>query len=241
MTTSSVQFTALILPPPGAPVGPPAPPPVEALPRLRGVQPHIRAYRPTDLDALYDICVRTAAAGADARGTYVDDRLIGDIFAAPYATLEPQHTHLVDDGTGTAVGYVLGTADTAAFVRRYRAEWLPATEGRYPAPAEPPVTPTDLMLGLHLNPERMLVPELAGYPAHLHIDLLPEWQGRGLGRALMNAFLAGVRAAGAGRVHLGMAPANVKARAFYDRLGFTEIPVDSPGVLYLGRDTSPAR
>jgi GNAT superfamily N-acetyltransferase len=97
------------------------------------------------------------------------------------------------------------------------------------------------MLGLHLNPERMLVPELAGYPAHLHIDLLPEWQGRGLGRALMNAFLAGVRAAGAGRVHLGMAPANVKARAFYDRLGFIEIPVGSPGVLYLGRDTSPAR
>ncbi len=202
------------------------------------MQPFLRAYSPADLDALYDICVRTADRGADARGMYVDDRLMGDIFAAPYATLEPQHTHLLDDGTGTAVGYVLGTADTATFVRRYREEWLPATEGRYPAPAEPPVTPTDMMLGLHLNPERMLVPELAGHPAHLHIDLLPEWQGRGFGRALMNAFLAGVRAAGAERVHLGMAPANVKARAFYDRLGFTEIPTGDVTVTYLGRSTA---
>ena len=41
------------------------------------------------------------------------------------------------------------------------------------------------------------------------------------------------------RVHLGMAVTNVSARAFYDRLGFTEIPV--PGattVTYLGRGTA---
>ena len=87
--------------------------------------------------------------------------------------------------------------------------------------------------------ERMLVPELAGYPAHLHIDLLPEWQGRGLGRGLMWSFLAGLHAAGAPRVHLGMAPANTAARAFYDRLGFEQIAVPSePGVVYLGRDTA---
>ena len=213
---------------------------MEALSRLPEVQPFLRGYRPADLDAVYDICVRTADGGADARGMYVDDRLMGDIFAVPYVTLEPQHAHLLDDGTGAAVGYVLGTADTATFVRRYRAEWLPATAGHYPEPAQPPVTPSDRMLHLHLNPERMLVPELADFPAHLHIDLLPEWQGRGFGRALMNAFLAGVHAAGAPRVHLGMVPTNTKARAFYDRLGFTEIPPANPDVLYLGRSTDPA-
>jgi ribosomal protein S18 acetylase RimI-like enzyme len=198
----------------------------------------IRGYRPSDLDAVYDICVRTADAGADARGSYLDDRLMGDIFAVPYVTLEPQHAHVLDDGTGTPVGYVLGTADTATFVRRYRDEWIPAIDGRYPAPADPPVTPSDRMLGLHLHPERMLVPALAEYPAHLHIDLLPQWQGRGFGRGLMTAFLAGVHAAGAPRVHLGMVPTNTAARAFYDRLGFTELPVGDENVLYLGRDTA---
>lgn len=203
------------------------------------MQPSIRAYRPADLDAVSDICVRTADAGGDARGQYSSDRLMGDIFAVPYVTLEPEHAHVLDDGTGTAVGYVLGTADTARFVRRYRDEWLPATDGRYPHPAEPPVTREDTMLWLHEHPEHMLVPELAEYPAHLHIDLLPQWQGRGFGRGLISAFLAGLRAAGVSRVHLGMAVENVSARAFYDRLGFTEIPV--PGATtgtYLGRGTA---
>jgi GNAT superfamily N-acetyltransferase len=198
----------------------------------------IRAYRPGDLDAVYDICVRTANAGGDARGLYTSDRLMGDIFAAPYVTLEPAHAHVLDDGTGTAVGYILGTADTAEFARRYRDEWLPATDGRYPPPQDPPATPEEFMLFLHYHPERMVVPELADHPAHLHIDLLPEWQGKGFGRGLMTAFLGGLRAAGVRRVHLGMAPANVKARAFYERLGFTEIVVpDATTVTYLGRGT----
>ncbi|MFC3385656.1 GNAT family N-acetyltransferase [Couchioplanes azureus] len=204
------------------------------------MQPVIRPFRSSDLDAVYDICVRTADAGGDARGRYLSDRLMGDIFAAPYVVLEPEHAHILDDGTGTAVGYVLGTADTARFARRYRDEWLPATAGRYPAPNDPPVTPDDEMLALHHHPEHMIVPELADYPAHLHIDLLPGWQGRGWGRSLIGRFLRGLRAAGVPRVHLGMASANTAARAFYRRLGFVEL--DVPGaatVTYLGRDTTP--
>jgi ribosomal protein S18 acetylase RimI-like enzyme len=203
------------------------------------VQPSVRPYRPADLDAIYDICVRTADGGSDARGMYLDDRLVGDVYAAPYVTLEPQHAHVLDDGGGTAVGYILGTADTAAFARRYRAEWIPAIDGRYPAPADPPVTRSDALLGLHLDPERMVVPELSGHPAHLHIDLLPEWQGKGWGRGLMAAFLAGVRAAGAPRVHLGVSTANTGAQAFYHRLGFTRVPTGNPDALYLGRSTEP--
>lgn len=203
------------------------------------MQPAVRAYRPTDLDALYDICVRTAGDGSGLVGTLSSDRLVGDIFAAPYVLREPEHTHVLDDGTGAAVGYVLGTADTVGFARWYREEWIPATADRMPVPADPPVTPDDEMLHLHHYPERMLVPELAGYPAHLHIDLLPQWQGKGWGRDLMAALLAGLAAAGVPRVHLGMLSINVRARAFYDRVGFHEIAVPDAGpVTYLGRETA---
>ena len=206
------------------------------------MQPFIRAYRPADLDTVYDICVRTADAGADARGRYSDDRLVGDIFAAPYVTLEPEHAHILDNGGGQAVGYVLAAADTARFARRYRDEWLPRTPRRQPA--DPPRTPEDHLLLLHHHPEHMVAEGLADYPAHLHIDLLPEYQGRGWGRRLMAALLTGLAEAGVPRVALGVASTNAGARRFYDRLGFTELPVPAadPDTTFLGRDThSPLR
>ncbi|MEU4694700.1 GNAT family N-acetyltransferase [Actinoplanes sp. NPDC023714] len=197
--------------------------------------PEIRAYRGSDLPALYDICVRTAAAGGDARGLYSTDDLMGDLFAAPYAHLEPELAFVVDD-EGEAVGYVVGTADTTGFVQRYRAEWIPRVGDRYPVPPAPPRTAEQDMHALHHNPERMLVPGLDGYPAHLHIDLLPPYQRRGYGRQLVARFLSAVPAPG---VHVGMVTENVKARAFYDRLGFVELPVPDPGPLtYLGITTT---
>ncbi|WP_430791526.1 GNAT family N-acetyltransferase [Actinoplanes sp. G11-F43] len=199
------------------------------------MQPIIRSYQPGDLDAIYDICVRTGAAGGDARGVHSSDRMLGDVWAVPYVVREPEHAHVLDDGTGAAVGYVLGTADTAAFVGWLRAEWIPSVAGRFAGD-----DPRDRDLKAVLfSPEKMLRPEFAGYPAHLHIDLLPEWQGRGQGRALMAAFLAGLRAAGVPGVHLGMAASNEGAYAFYRRLGFHDLTVPDSGARFVGRDTSP--
>ncbi|SCG49500.1 GNAT family N-acetyltransferase [Micromonospora halophytica] len=197
----------------------------------------IRRYRPEDHDAVYDICVRTADAGGDARGRYASDDLMPDLFAGPYLHLEPDLAFVLTQH-GRVVGYVIGTADTPAFVAGYRREWIPRLAHRYPAPARPPATPDDEMVALHHRPERMLLPELAAYPAHLHIDLLPEQQGRGHGRRLVETFLRAAADAGAAGLHVGMVTANVRARGFYDRLGFHEIAVPDPGpVTYLGRST----
>ncbi len=200
--------------------------------------PAVRPYRTTDLAAVYDVCVRTAAAGGDARGAYSTDDLVPDVFAGPYVHLEPDLAFVLDDGT-RAVGYVVGTADTAGFVRAYRQVWLPRLAGRYPEPPAEPRTPEERMLALHVGPERMLVPELADHPAHLHIDLLPVAQGHGHGRALLETFLAAAARAGAPAVHVGVDPDNTRALGFYDRLGFVELPVRDAGhVTYLGRSTT---
>lgn len=197
----------------------------------------IRPYRPDDRDAVYDICVRTGHAGGDSRSVYPDQQLLPSIFAGPYVELEPELAFVADDGA-RAVGYILGTADTAAFVAAFRTRWLPRLLDRYPAPTAAPVTPIEEMVALMHRPERMVLPELADYPAHLHIDLLPGHQRAGHGRALMRRFLAALRRAGVPAVHLGMASANTAARAFYDRLGFQPLTVTDPGpVTYLGRST----
>lgn len=190
----------------------------------------LRPYRPADREALIDICVRTGHEGGDARPFYPDHELLPSIFAEPYAVLEPELAFVVEDG-GRAVGYVLGTADTAAFCRRFREEWLPRVAARYPAPAGPPASPTEVMCDLLHRPERMVLGELDAYPAHLHIDLLPGHQRQGHGRRLMTAYLDALRVRRVTGVHLGMVTANTPARAFYDRLGFHQIPVADPGPL----------
>lgn len=201
--------------------------------------PAVRPYRPEDLEALGDICVRTAHAGRDSRPHYADPSVFTAAFAAPYVHLEPELAFVLDDGEGRAGGYVVGTAHTKRFVEDYRARWLPLVAGRYPEPGGEPRTPDEEIAALLHRPERMLVSEVAAYPAHLHIDLLPQWQGRGYGRALMETFLRALHERGVAAVHLSMVSTNLPARAFYDRLGFHEIAVPDAGpVTYLGRGTA---
>lgn len=204
--------------------------------------PAVRPYRPGDQAALADICIRTGHEGGDTRPHYADPGIFPATFASPYVQLEPDLAFVLDDGRGRAVGYVLGTADTPAFVERFRSIWLPLVADRYPRPAGEPRTPDEGIAALLHTPERMVLPELAAYPAHLHIDLLPDWQRRGHGRTLMHTFLRALSEHGVPAVHLTMVTANTAARAFYDRLDFHEIDVPAPGpVTYLGRATGEAR
>ncbi|MFJ8631268.1 GNAT family N-acetyltransferase [Streptomyces sp. NPDC093568] len=199
---------------------------------------HVRPCRPGDRAAVEDICVRTAHEGGDSRPHYRDPAVFPATFALPYVVLEPDLAFVLDDGAGRAVGYILGAADTPRFVEAFRSEWLPSAAARHPEPTGPAATPDERIAQLLHHPERMLVPQVAAYPAHLHIDLLPAWQGQGHGRTLMRTLLTALRDKGVPAVHLSMVTANTPARAFYDRLGFHEIDVPDPGpVTYLGRTT----
>ena len=57
----------------------------------------------SDLRAVYDVCVRTADAGGDARGMYSSDDLMPDLFAGPYVFLEPEFAFVLDDGEPVAL------------------------------------------------------------------------------------------------------------------------------------------
>jgi ribosomal protein S18 acetylase RimI-like enzyme len=196
----------------------------------------IRPYRPTDRDRIAEICVRTAHAGDDARGHFEDPDIFPAIFAAPYAAYDPDLV-FVADRDGQAIGYVLGAADSTAFFRFFREQWLPTVADRFPPVEGRPSGRDEELRHLLHHAELMLVPAFAErHPAHLHIDLLPEGQGQGLGRKLMESYLDALRKRGVPGVHLGMSPENTRARAFYDRLGFTELraPGNAGGVVHLG-------
>jgi ribosomal protein S18 acetylase RimI-like enzyme len=193
----------------------------------------IRSFLPEDADALASICLRTAAAGGDATGVYSSDELMPDVFVRPYLAFEPALALVVEGATGSPEGYIVGAGDTRAFVEWFREQWLPVLAERY-VHVDPPTTVDEVVRHLGFVPERMLIPELDDYPAHLHIDLLPSLQGQGWGRRLIDAFVASLSARGIPGVHLAMDPANTAARAFYDRLGFTEVPSSGADETRLG-------
>ena len=184
----------------------------------------IRPYRADDRADVYDVCVRTAAVGADATGMYSTDDLMPDVFAGPYLDLQPDLAWVIDTGTRVA-GYVIAAADTRAFVARLRDEWLPGFASKYREHS----SADEWVVALGLDPERMLVPEVDDYPAHLHIDVLPELQGHGWGRTLIETLRGELGRRGVPGVHLTVDPANLPARAFYHRLGFVELPSGALG------------
>jgi ribosomal protein S18 acetylase RimI-like enzyme len=138
--------------------------------------------------------------------------------------LEPELCFVLA-GEGAPCGYILGTADTLRFNARCEREWFPPLRARYPLPPQDDRSPDAQMMRL-IQRGRMGAPPGPEYPAHLHIDLLPEAQGQGWGRRLMEAFCERLRERRASGVHLVVDRDNPAAVGFYRRLGFVELAED---------------
>ena len=76
----------------------------------------IRPYHPTDMPALYRICLSTGKDGADAAPFVDDPDILGHLFAAPYAEYEPDLCFVLAHD-GDPCGYVLGTRDIGCLWR----------------------------------------------------------------------------------------------------------------------------
>ena len=183
----------------------------------------IRPFRSGDEPALAEICLRTADSGRDATGVLEDDRVWAEVFVLPYVARHPEFAYVVETDDGTVAGYVVGVPDTRAFEDWFAETWWPAFSERWPEPLEER-TRQDGILRYAYGRRAGAEPYGDAYPAHLHIDLLPELQGQGWGRRLIDTFADALRVAGVSGLHLAADSENAGALTFYDRLGFTRIP-----------------
>lgn len=195
----------------------------------------LRQATEADHAALSLICLRTGAAGEDATDREDDPSLLGLIYAVPYQVLEPDLAYVVT-ADGEPRGYVLGALDTASFNRRMKTEWVPALQRRVPPPPRDRSLWSGSDWARHLihNPVFDVPPEIAAYPSHAHIDLLPDVRGRGIGRRIMGHLEDRLRAAGSLGLHLSVDPRNMRALGFYEALGFVEL-TRSPGTLVMAK------
>jgi GNAT superfamily N-acetyltransferase len=189
----------------------------------------IRPVRGDDLDALSAISLATGHEGGDASHLYTDPKLTGLIYAAPYALLEPALAFVVEDSEGVA-GFAVGVTDTTFWEARLEERWWPSLRPRYPMPEGDPATWTaDQRRAAMIHHPSKTPPEIARhYPAHLHVNLLPRVQGRGIGTTLLARWIEESRASA---VHVAVNRFNKGGLAFWSRRGFTDLAPEgaSPG------------
>ncbi|KAM0629605.1 hypothetical protein ACHAPW_006837 [Verticillium nonalfalfae] len=164
-------------------------------------------------------------------------RLAPYIWTHPYTLLSSSTCYVLDDGNGRAVGYCIGCPDVKAFgavYGRYVKEVLePSTEVEAPRSRdfrEPwaingEVNEQALLQLAHDFDMAVLQGKEILWETHratMHIDLLEEWQAKGWGRKLVEAFVESLREQKGYEqgIHIGIAGDNGKVVAFYEKVGF---------------------
>jgi ribosomal protein S18 acetylase RimI-like enzyme len=180
----------------------------------------IRAYEPRDRDAVRRICFETGYMGEPVEWQWRDCESFADLVTNYYTDREPEST-LLAEGDGRVIGYLTGCADserTRSFATQEVGRQL--LRGALVRPGVAGVfwrSLFDLLRDRQAFDEFLADPR---WPAHLHINLLPEGRGRGLGRRLVTRWLERLRAAGSPGVHLGTFAENRNALPFFEACGF---------------------
>jgi ribosomal protein S18 acetylase RimI-like enzyme len=184
----------------------------------------LRKAQWADYAALNRVCLFTGDSGKDATAREDDPDLLGLIYAVPYQVFSPEFAFMVQGPEGVC-GYILGTPSSELFYAWARREWFPplAKRLRDPGPDEAKWAGSDWARYTIHHPEFTYPEVLHDYPAHGHIDLLEDAQGRKIGSRAMRFMMDRLAVAGIGGMHLGVSPTNEGAMAFYRTLGFRRL------------------
>jgi GNAT superfamily N-acetyltransferase len=200
----------------------------------------IRSYRAEDLDSLYAIALATGTGGEDASSIFEDPSLIGHIYAAPYASLKPELTWVAVDQLGIC-GYIVGVEDSEAWEHQLEEQWWPGLRDTYTDPIDGHHwSPDQSHIRMIFQPVRTPAHVSKMYPAHVHLNLLPRAQKKGVGPRLLYQWLAAAAALGVEAVHVAVSRQNVRGLRFWSRQGFVEIemPDADDWTVWMGRPTT---
>ena len=177
----------------------------------------VRPATNADLQAIGYVSHQTGLLGEPITPYFPDEALWTDAFVRPF--LEAGCCNFVAEHQGRVVGYIIGSCDPAAF-ERYLNRRLPRLIlGRWIRGYYPRWWREVGYLWRALRSGNDPAPQQS-YPAQLHINLLPEARGHGLGSRLLQTFLDCLQERGVRGVQLGTTERNQAALRLYQRFGF---------------------
>lgn len=178
----------------------------------------IRKMRESDIADMEGICLYTADKAL--RDTYKHRENTLLLYNRYYTRAEQENCFVAVDENDKAVGYIICAPDYKRYKRGFLKNELKSI----------------FLLGFKYGITAyfdVLSQNAASkkYPAHLHIDIMPDFQGSGTGTALMQTLLDHLKEQKVEGIMLGVAKSNVGAIRFYKRNGFSVLGVFGDGVL----------
>ncbi len=175
----------------------------------------IRNFNSKDFENLKAICIETASD--IFRGKRITEIALVDVYCRYYIEQEPDNCFVVADQDDVAKGYILCAKDYEEYRRLFKEKYLNTWN-----------LATLIMGNFAMKSIKEYAKE---YPAHLHIDLLPECQGQGYGRKLIGMLIEHLNERNISGLMLHVSAKNVGARAFYLKCGFQVLHADKNDVL----------
>ena len=180
----------------------------------------IRPATLDDLNDLYFVALKTGNSGSDATSQFRNDQMLGEVFVGPYVTHASETSNLLSQ-SGKTVGYGLCVLDTDHFQNLCKMHWWPQLQLKY---AELKQFSEDEWLVREIfSPTPSPSEVLKDFPSHGHIDLLPQVQGQGWGRKMMEQMENQLKNLGSPGFHLRVSAYNERGLKFYAALGYTEV------------------
>jgi ribosomal protein S18 acetylase RimI-like enzyme len=188
----------------------------------------IRAYREGDASRIAQICYDTGFMGESASCYWRHQASFTRVWLASYIEREPQSL-FVALYNGVVVGYLSGCVDSRDFpsvqqLRRRNA----LRYGLYLRPATAPYFWRLLRDAVSVHGDSGPVVDLSRWSSHLHMNLLPEARGLGVGCQLLETFFDYLKASGSTGCHLGTVAENTAAVAFFEKNGFSRLGQITP-------------
>ncbi len=166
----------------------------------------IRPYEAKDRDAVRYICLNSdGPCDADEKGQH----FLLTTYCDYYIEREGHNCFVFADENDNAVGYILCAEDFSAFREVFFSDFKTRIDSD--------------RISEHKWAEESIVLHAkysADYPAHLHIDLLPDYQGKGIGTLLMQTLFDHLREKKCRGIMLTVFRHNTGAVRFYERYGF---------------------
>jgi ribosomal protein S18 acetylase RimI-like enzyme len=182
------------------------------------IRSEVRPYRPEDRAAVRHIAYLTGLFGDPITAFVPDEELFADLWTTVYTDVFSELA-LVATLEAQTVGYIIGVANGRALTMAYLRHVLPLVASRS-IRGEYRNWRKSLPYIVRLALEPAAHAPLEDFPAHLHINLLEQARGHGLGRALLEQFLLQLEALGVPGVQLSTTDRNVAAVHLYERFGF---------------------